>query len=601
MITKQDIIRFFDAEAEAARQKHEELMRLPVEERIRKRKAIDHLRLDPSFEGRSSERDVLWKLRVERNLADFKEGEQLILHRADETGGIACVLYEFTPEDDLVVAIYPSNLYGVDTKSFVDVDLVLDKALVDMRHVVCANFYASLPDEESAWCKMLVNRPTPPRFADRTACERELDDTLRNYELSCTARQRDAILKSMSAEDYYLIQGPPGTGKSFILAVIILEELLYFNRKVVLVGPNHLAINNALKQVLKLAPGIAERIVKVGALYNARDLSITIEDQPITTARIPRLNVSAVNRFEDYLLMGLTPYTLFTSRARDLEYTTLIIDEAGQMTIPVALMAMLQPRKIIMAGDHKQLPPIIASEKIPSDLQPSVFERIMRPDNHTMLDISYRMRAPICAFVSDLFYDGKLRAKIAGASDRIVCDDPLLSFDHPVVFAPIADNGLQTSDLEAFAIINIVLKYREMGLLPAEIGILSPFRAQAANIRRKMRRAWAETYYDESKESLEIQDLAVDTIDKMQGQEREVIILSLAAGDWDYMNEMGEFLYNPNKLNVAFSRAKSKLIIVGNYQRMNMLNPANYPHIRAMLHSPHLEVLADRTPTAQED
>lgn len=315
MIFKQDIIRFFDAEAEAARQKHEELMRLPIGERIRKRKAIDRLRLDPSFEGRSSERDVLWKLRVERNLADFKEGEQLMLHRADEAGGIQCVLYEFTAEDDLVVAIYPSNLYGVDTKTFVDVDLILDKALVDMRQVVCTNFYGALTEEESAWREMLPNHPTPPRFADRAACERELDDTLRNYELSCTPRQREAILRSMSAEDYYLIQGPPGTGKSFILAVIILEELLYFNRKVVLVGPNHLAINNALKQVLKLAPGIAERIVKVGALYNARDLSITIDDQPITTARIPRLNVSAVNRFEDYLLMGLTPYTLFTSRA----------------------------------------------------------------------------------------------------------------------------------------------------------------------------------------------------------------------------------------------------------------------------------------------
>ena len=601
MIFKQDIIRFFDAEAEAARQKHEELMRLPIGERIRKRKAIDRLRLDPSFEGRSSERDVLWKLRVERNLADFKEGEQLVLHRADEAGGIQCVLYEFTAEDDLVVAIYPSNLYGVDTKTFVDVDLILDKALVDMRQVVCTNFYGALAEEESAWHEMPLNHPTPPRFANREACERELDDTLRNYELSCTPRQREAILRSMSAEDYYLIQGPPGTGKSFILAVIILEELLYFNRKVLLVGPNHLAINNALKQVLRLAPGIAERIVKVGALYNARDLSITIDDQPITTARIPRLNVSAVNRFEDYLLMGLTPYTLFTSRARDLAYTTLVIDEAGQMTIPVAMMAMLQPTKIIMAGDHKQLPPIIASEKVPHDLQTSIFERIMRPDNHTMLDISYRMRAPICAFVSDLFYGGQLRAKIATASDRIVCDDPLLSFDHPVVFAPIADNGLQTSDLEAFAIINIVLKYREMGLRPAEIGILSPFRAQAANIRRRMRRAWAETYYDESEEAIEVQDLAVDTIDKMQGQEREVIILSLAAGDRDYMNEMGDFLYNPNKLNVAFSRAKSKLIIVGNYQRIKELSPQNYPHVAQMLRSPHLEILADRTPSTQED
>ena len=79
--------------------------------------------------------------------------------------------------------------------------------------------------------------------------------------------------------------------------------------------------------------------------------------------------------------------------------------------------------------------------------------------------------------------------------------------------------------------------------------------------------------------------IAADTIDKMQGQEREVIIYSLVSGDMDFMTEMAEFLYNPNKMNVAFSRAKSKLIIVGNIEQIKKISAVEYPHIKKMIES----------------
>ena len=77
----------------------------------------------------------------------------------------------------------------------------------------------------------------------------------------------------------------------------------------------------------------------------------------------------------------------------------------------------------------------------------------------------------------------------------------------------------------------------------------------------------------------------------MQGQEREVIIYSLVAGDVEYMNEMADFLYNPNKMNVAFSRAKSKLIIVGNIDNLQKMNGDCYPHIAKMLSSKYVKQL----------
>ncbi len=77
----------------------------------------------------------------------------------------------------------------------------------------------------------------------------------------------------------------------------------------------------------------------------------------------------------------------------------------------------------------------------------------------------------------------------------------------------------------------------------------------------------------------------------MQGQEREVIIFSLAAGNIEYMTEMADFLYNPNKLNVAFSRAKSKLIIVGNIDKLKYIDTEKFPHIKKMLNSQYVKLI----------
>ncbi len=146
----------------------------------------------------------------------------------------------------------------------------------------------------------------------------------------------------------------------------------------------------------------------------------------------------------------------------------------------------------------------------------------------------------------------------------------------------IDDDGEQTSDKEADFIATTVAGILKKGLPANEIAVLSPFRAQAANIRRHIRK-----HTDISDEQRQL--VAVDTVDKMQGQEREVIIYSFVSGNMDYMTEMAEFLYNPNKLNVAFSRAKSKLIIVGNIKQLRKIPSADYPHITKMLDSKYVK------------
>ena len=134
------------------------------------------------------------------------------------------------------------------------------------------------------------------------------------------------------------------------------------------------------------------------------------------------------------------------------------------------------------------------------------------------------------------------------------------------------------SDEEASFIADTIAEYLELGLPADEVAVLSPFRAQAANIRRYIRNHPLISVEQH-------EQITSDTIDKMQGQEREVIIYSLVSGDMEYMTEMAEFLYNPNKMNVAFSRAKSKLIIVGNIEQIKKISSAEYPHIMKMIKS----------------
>ncbi len=578
MIGKQDIVHFFDLEAEASAERWEAVMRLPLNDRIRRRKAIDSVFLDREFSGMSEDNYRLFRVSFSVNLSDFKEGECLVLHKEDTIAGIKCRLYGFDGDDRIVLEVYPSEVPS-DIESFYDEPLVLDKDKVDLRSNVYRPFVATLPDSEYFWNNLILNSGKLPEFENADGCERQLDETIVDFGLSLLSKQREAILKSMSAKDYYLIQGPPGTGKSFVLGMIMFEEMYYHRHNVIVIGPNHLAINNAMEQLLKLHPASCGNMLKVGQSYNALTLSMDSDGMEVGIRNFLRYSHRLNNLFEDNgenWLVGLTPHSLYTSRARGLECDTLIIDEAGQMTIPLALMGMIKARKVIFSGDHKQLPPIVSAEGVSDDMCKSAFQMLISEGNCTMLDTSFRMCGPICDFVSELFYDGELKAIRRDASDRIICGDPLYSFDAPIVLKEIDDEGEQASEKEAAFIADTIAGFLAHGLPASDIAVLSPFRAQAAAVRRAIRHNPAISEVDRDQ-------ITSDTIDKMQGQEREVIIYSLTSGNIDYMKEMADFLYNPNKMNVAFSRAKSKLIIVGSLSKLARLDLPDYPHIAKML------------------
>ena len=578
MIERKDISSFFDLEAEAAKKSWEALMSLPIKDRIRKRKAIDSVFLK-RFDTLERNEDNKIKLSIsfDKNLADFKEGDAVVLHDGSPALGIKATIYSIVDDNNIMLEVYPPNL-PIPYDGYFGKPLQLDKDCVDLRESVYYKFLAELTYDTEFWQNLILNNPHSPTFEDIEKCSEELDDTCTNFKLKLLPNQREAILRSMASKDYYLMQGPPGTGKSFVLSVIIIEEIAYFNHKVVVVGPNHMAINNTLEQSLRLAPPYSQVFFKVGQSYNAPNQIASFEGKEYKIENNLRIDSTRANTADFPWLIGLTPHCLYTSRANYLECDTLIIDEAGQMTIPLALMGMIKAKKVILAGDHKQLPPIISSEEVREEMRQSAFQKLMTKDNCTMLDVSFRMCEPICNYVSELFYEGKVKPMKTGCGNLVVCNDPLYDFRSPIIIHNVDDDGEQTSDKEAEYIAATIAGFISKGLPANEVAVLSPFRAQAANVRRHIRKQ-SEITEEQRKQ------ITADTIDKMQGQEREVIIYSLVSGDLDYITEMAEFLYNPNKMNVAFSRAKSKLIIVGNIEQIKKISSMEYPHIKKMIES----------------
>ena len=616
-IDKKALEDYFNGEADAARESYNALISLPVEERVHKRKCICGLKADVSYNRRTQEGDVLLKLDYEENLSDFKEGDYLMLHDGGHHG-IRCNVADFIGDNSIVVSL---DKY-MNIKSLSGKELVLDKALVDLRVSIFTPFLNSLPDDGDFWTGHLVNSRPQAQFSGIEECRAELDDTVKNFGLSLLPKQYEAVLNCMAAENLYLVQGPPGTGKSYVLAVVMLEELLWARHKVAVVGPNHMAINNALEKFVALCPQMYDSVAKVGKWISSPRQLFDIHPARKPVHNISRkLDVEYLNSVDEPFIMGLTPHTLYTSKARGLKFDTLIIDEAGQKSIPLAMMAMQFARKVILAGDHKQLPPIITGEKIPQALNQSVFQRLMNSGNCTMLDTTFRMNAPICSFVSQLFYEGKLCPVRSGVRQAAAaCVESQQLADAPIVFYDVADSGRQVSEKEAERIAEICRGLIKTGMPGERIGVLAPFRAQVSRIRRALRNSGAipqcqmqsvesvEKHMQslesqmQSLESVEhqlrslesvegqmqsfesqLQSVVVDTVDKLQGQERDVIIYSMTSGDLAYMSEMGDFLYNPQKINVAFSRAKSRLIITGNATSLKALGQEQFPILGEIL------------------
>jgi predicted DNA helicase len=294
-------------------------------------------------------------------------------------------------------------------------------------------------------------------------------------------------------------------------------------------------------------------------------------------AEVRRLEALAVERVLDETQIVCATLTgLDSELLGNRRFAVAVIDEACQSTEPANWLPLLRADKVILAGDHCQLPPTVLSpEAAEQGLAVSLMERLIGlygPGIARLLTVQHRMHAAIMGFSNAEFYGGELVAHESVANHRL-CDlpgvrDELLT-ETPVQFIDTAgasydeeleeDTGSRRNVEEAGLAARKVRQLLDAGVLASQIGLITPYRAQVRHLRELLR---------------DVPGLEIDSVDGFQGREKEAIVVSLVRSNPD--GEIG-FLADVRRTNVALTRARRKLLVIGDsatlayhefYQRM---------------------------------
>jgi ATP-dependent RNA/DNA helicase IGHMBP2 len=444
-----------------------------------------------------------------------------------------------------------------------------------------------------------------------------VDPEVRPLDAHLNAVQREAVQLALSARDVGLIHGPPGTGKTRV-AVEVIRQAVRRGRRVLACAPSNLAVDNVFQRLL----AFGERAVRLGhparvlpelrahtldllvqrhpdvqlarklvkqalALFREADRHTRAapkpgqrrqlrEDAKSLLADARRLQMQAVES-----ILGSASVLCATTTALDSQilgarrFDLAVIDEACQSTEPGCWLPILRCDRVVLAGDHCQLPPTVVSQEAAAEgFGVSLFERLMLlygPDIARRLKVQYRMHESIMEFSSAEFYEGDLEADPSVRSHLLadlpgVADAPLTQ--SPLEFLDTAGAGFdeelepdgesRLNRQEAELVRRKVQELMDAGLSAGDVAVIAPYAAQVRLLR----------------ERLAVPGLEIDSVDGFQGREKEAVVISLVRSN--PRSEIG-FLGDLRRMNVAMTRAKRKLVVVGDsatlaghpfYQRM---------------------------------
>ena len=446
--------------------------------------------------------------------------------------------------------------------------------------------------------------------------------------------QERAVNEVLWAKDVAIVHGPPGTGKTTTLVEAINETLMresqvlvcaqsnmavdWISEKLVDRGINVLRIGNPTRVNDKMLGFTYERRFEshpdypqlwairkaIRELRSNRKKGSESFHQKMDRLRSRAAEIEIRINAELFGEARVIACTLVGSAHRLLEgmkFGTLFIDEAAQALEAACWIPMRRASRVILAGDHCQLPPTVKSiAALRAGLGKTLMERIAenKPEVVTLLKIQYRMNEDIMRFSSDWFYGGQVE------SAPQIKYRSILDFDHPITWIDTSneenqitiegedapENSASTSSSVSAANQNSDLNFKEqfvgesfgrinkaeaeLTLLTLaeyftkigkqrvleeriDVGIISPYRAQVQYLKKLIKK------YEFFKPYRRL--ISVNTVDGFQGQERDVILISLVRS-----NDEGQigFLKDLRRMNVAMTRARMKLIILGNKDTM---------------------------------
>jgi len=528
---------FIHREFETQRLHLEKQWALPLAQRVQQGYAIEGLHV------RRHKGEAL-KMDCRVNDSRFREGDLLVLHRGDPQGQdtIQCFLdYDDETSIDVIITSGKPFLLRDHASGW-----IADESMLDL-----SSMFMDALDQVSDSIRgrdfilPLISGDQAPNI-DYARYERAWEAAQAE---SLNDGQCEALANAYASDLAYLIQGPPGTGKTYVLAHLA-RLLVEDGYRVLVTALTHRAINNALNIIWQIDAALP--VCKVGQRGAARDLLT------------PNYRYFAESEFayaEHGYIVGATPFATRSQRLANVEFDVVIFDEASQITLPLAIMGMLAGERYVFIGDDRQLPPVVSSGATEIG-RTSIFGYLNGRGYETMLEITYRLNDELNAWPSRTFYENRLRPTPEVGARRLELKGDsgkwgfALSPGSPAVFLDLGHrNASVRSRQEAEVVVELIQSLLRAKIHPTQIGVVAPFRAQGRTIRQLLRKVMP------SEEALK--ELVVDTVERMQGQEREVVIVSMTTSNLAFAGRLANFYFQPERLNVSITRPRTKLILVG--------------------------------------
>lgn len=467
------------------------------------------------------------------------------------------------------------------------------------------------PDKTTGLARILLGHSSPsPPLPVTSLSDFSFFDT------SLNQSQQEAVKHSLLSSELALIHGPPGTGKTYTLIEVI-RQLVKLKKRVLVCGPSNISVDNIVERLAttgvplvrighpaRLLPAVVNHSLDVliktsSAGEIVKDIRTELDSNLSKMMKIKgkaKRDLYLENKTlrKEYrqrekksvsdVLVGSSVVlaTLHGSGSYSLQnekFDVVIIDEASQALEAACWIPLINAEKVILAGDHLQLSPMIKSaptESITTHPERTLFERLLHLHGNgikKLLSVQYRMHDSICRFPSMALYDsllvsgpdvgGRLLTDLKDVQDTEDTRDPVIFIDtQGGEYHENIDNEPSTKSMnesksnsrEAELVVEHVNKLVEAGVREADIAVVTPYSAQVALLSSML------------KDDCSFQAVEIGTVDGFQGREKEVVIVSLVRSNTT--REIG-FLSEKRRLNVAMTRPKRQLCVVGDSETVS--------------------------------